>query len=385
MSKYLTLAKAANPILQRSLNSFRPGAFEIYARAISTGSVGEESVKYTKIMEMSDDTARSAAQKFSSAMVVESQNSNRARVIDLKKTPVLQTRAMDVELRKQDRFGQLIVTSSDDMVVRYGDCGVAPSASIKPKDLLKYSLAIPKRSLGVLDVKNHVPFLVEAQNPSESFAIATSNTIEVKEYDRKEIESRCSVDVELELHEDIARLLLIKMQERIFSDHRKQRFHEEMTLVIDKPTEHNISSGTYMNFERRKYGVDNTTESHYHPGDRRLEILTIGKEAGVTLNFCGISENPDERKDCEVRLEFPPNAMSTLKFPAYVHHKFHGDFICTSVHTADGPNIINALKQGTLPDGFLASATVFSATEENQRQWNLSLPTEGGASKSKGR
>jgi hypothetical protein len=168
--------------------------------------------------------------------------------------------------------------------------------------------------------------------------------------------------------EDVARVLHIKLQERIFTDNRKERFYEEVTSIVDKPTEHNKSSGTLMNFERVEFGVDKTTDSHYHPGDRRLHILTINKTAGVTLNFCGINENPDERKDCEVHLDFPKNSVMVLKFPAYTHHKFHGEFVCTSVHPRDGRNIIDALQSGTLSKGFLESATVFSSKEDSQEK-----------------
>jgi hypothetical protein len=49
-----------------------------------------------------------------------------------------------------------------------------------------------------------------------------------------------------------------------------------------------------------------------------------------------------------------------------------------SVHPREGKNLIEAVQSGTLPMGFLESATVFSATEENQKKWNNStMATDG--------
>jgi hypothetical protein len=144
-----------------------------------------------------------------------------------------------------------------------------------------------------------------------------------------------------------------------------------VTSIVDKPTHFNKSSGTLMNFEksfqRKSVSNTNTTGSHYHPGDRRLHILTTNKKAGATLNFCGINEDPTKRKDCEVRLVFPKNSLSVLKFPGFTHHKFHGEFVCMSVHPMVGHNIIDAVQSGTLLKGFLESATVFSPTTTTKK------------------
>ncbi len=368
------LTTKSKPLLRDLLNSSGPGFFEIYNRRFSTNRLPESKLaEYTHLAEMSDDISGHISRGLFEK-IKPSSSKTKARVIDLQNSSVMQTRALDLELTKEDRFGQLILTSQDDMLVKYGSHGIVPSESKKPTDLLVQSLFIPKKSFGVLDIRNHTSFLIEAKNPTASFALSIANTVDVVAYDRQNIESMCSIETCVELPEDLARRVHIKIQDRIFSDRTNERFYEEVTSVVDKPTHYNSSSGTLMNFERVKFGVDNTTDSHYHPGDRRLHIYTIGKEAGVTLNFCGIAEDPNHRKDCEVYISFPPNSLCVLKFPAYTHHKFHGDFAADSVHPLDGAHIIDAVKHGTLPHGFLESATVFSPTEENQKRWNLSLP-----------
>lgn len=358
-----------NPVLKDLLNTVSPGFSNIYSRHLSTSN-RNDLIDYTHMTEISGDDL----EKTASCLAKKIKINPRLPItrINLQDSQVMQTSLHDVELTESDRFGQILLASQEDILVHYGDTGISPSENVTPRDLLKYKFIVPKNSFGVLDIKNHTPFLIETKDATQSFALGASKLLNVVKYDLEEIKSRGSM-TSIELPESVSRMIHIKLQERIFSDRTNERFYQEMTAIADKPTESNTNSGTLMNFERLKFGIDNSTDLHYHPGDRRLHIFTIAKEAGVTLNFCGIAENPDKRKDCELRLDFPVNSMVVLKFPAYTHHKFHGDFACMSVHTMEGKNILNAVKMGTLPKGFLESATVFSP-KDNQDNWKMSIP-----------
>ncbi len=95
-----------------------------------------------------------------------------------------------------------------------------------------------------------------------------------------------------------------------------------------------------------------------------MVIFTTDKPSSATLNFCGISENPDEREDSKVHLKFEENSIMVLNFPHYTHHKFCGEFVCVSIHPNEGLNLIEALQSGNLSAGFLKTATIFSKTNQ---------------------
>jgi len=279
----------------------------------------------------------------------------------------------DIELTEADKFGQVIFASVSGAVLRYGDWGIAPSSSKKPVDLLKYDMEIPPESFGVINVKKHVPFLIDDKNRKDSLAI-TEVPIE-KVYDYEENIKRYSLNVLCPLTPDDARRLSLGLQSRIFHDYKKEDFYEETTSKVYQPTIYNKSSGTLMNFEDDE-NKSKTTATHYHPGERSLYIVTTSRSSGATLNFCGVAENPDLRKDCEVNLNFPKNSIVILNFPAFTHHKFHGNFVCVSVHPREGVNLIDALNSGKLTKGFLESATVFSVTDKTPEKWSLSFPEQ---------
>ena len=180
------------------------------------------------------------------------------------------------------------------------------------------------------------------------------------------------------LEPDDAKRLTLELQTKIYRDYKKENFYEEVTSRVYPPTTFNPSSGTLMSFEAVDINAQKgeATAMHYHPGQRSLHIITTNKAAGVTLNFCGIAENPDEREDSKVHLDFPNNSMIVLNFPPYAHHKFHGEFVCLSVHPREGKNLIEKLRSGDLEGGFLESATVFSKNNQDKDQWNVSSTVE---------
>ncbi len=365
MSKFII--KNFTSRLNYYLDRIKPGASVIYNRHFTTDF--SEPIKFTHVVNLPMD----ATSKLSEVLLPKYKKLNLLQSLDLKFPCVMQTRAMDVEVSEADKLGQFIIASKGDVTVHYGNTGISPSASAKPKDLLKYQLEIPRESLGVLETKHHTPFFIEARDPENTFVVVCSDTVKIPEYDVEEIKKRCSMNCKMELGEDLMNILSTLSRDRILNDPNRESFYEETTLVIRKPSFNLNSSATYMIFKDDE--IENSTSSHYHPGDRILEVFTTNKKSGVVLNFCGINENPENRKDCEVHLDFPPNSLITVEFPAYCHHKFYGDFVCVSIHPQDGPNIIDAVKRGTLPKGFLESATVFSSTEK-ESQWTLNAPQQ---------
>jgi len=288
--------------------------------------------------------------------------------LDLSNSTVVQFAKEDIEVSEADKIEEIAIIAGDNMTVHYGARGVAASANKSPRDLLKHSLIIPKRSTGVLTLLKHVPFLIEASDPHKSSAMAGSRLVKVPTHE--ENITRYSLTKVTDLPPETAKIITLRLQQAIFENKKNEYFYEEITSRVYPPSESNRSSGTLMNFENED---NHTTNTHYHPGERSLHVLTTNKASGVTLNFCGIGENPDNRKDCEVKLVFPKNSALILNFSPFTHHKFHGEFVCMSIHPREGDNLIQALESGVLPKGFLETATVFSKAVDDPQQesWHI--------------
>ena len=270
-------------------------------------------------------------------------------------------------LRSEDRYCSLLVFSGGESVVKYGKAGIAPSENVGVKDLLVFEKPIPK-GVTMLDIGHSVPFTISSERAKELFVINTSIDPLKEAPSHEENLKRYSLHTACDLPYDLSKRLSIEIQRKIFSDRDNEEFYQEMTSVVTPPTELLKSSATWMNFEQRQMDVLNSTDTHFHPGSRLLIIFTTSKKAGATLNFCGISESPEDRPDCEVKLKFEPNKIQVLHFGEEVHHRFEGDFVCLSIHPKDSDSIIKALKEGKLPEGFLERATIFSQSSKNQIQ-----------------
>lgn len=284
----------------------------------------------------------------------------------IKNKEVIKVSNNDIDIDSHDIFGAITLLSKDDITIRYGERGLEPSSGILPIDLLKKSLIIPANSFGVLHVQRHVPFLIDANIET---TIMESGDQFKKVLTFEENINKFSLLLLADLPHPVSKVISINLQKRIYEDEKKERFYEEMTSKVFLPDKSMDNSGTLMNFDYADEDIEKRTDHHYHPGDRVLLISSGNRESGVILNFCGVNENPKDRKDCEVKLNFKKNSLSILRFPAFTHHKFTGDFVCLSVHPKEGKNIIEAVQSGTLPKGFLESATVFSG-KENQ-PWNI--------------
>lgn len=331
-------------------------------------------ISFTEISKCNTETISELEKK----IVDDGTNRSKLRLV---KPEILRIKKDDIELSIGDRFGQILIASQEGLNVTFGERGISPHEYTNTEDLLSRKLDIPPKTLGVLNLQKHVPFRINGSYGNEAIALPLCEVERFPTY-RELLESGQLYRV-CELSEDDAKRVSLEVQRKIFADYSKEKFYEEVTSKINLPTEFFRSSGTLMNFESDDKKNDSTTASHYHPGERSLHIITTKKPAGVILNFCGISENPAERKDLEKTIVFPPNSFLTLNFPPYAHHKFYGDFVCNSVHTREGLKFIKAVQSGTLPGNFLDSATVFSgtktaeskpATELNQgKEWREAL------------
>jgi hypothetical protein len=372
-------ARANNPSIRSLLNSLYPGCGEIYTRRLAS-TKAKEPIVFIKMKTMLDDdetTFSVIKKKFS----FNAKNPNKRQDPNLFYPEVLRVVNEDIELTEEDRIGNIMLATKDDLEIHYGEKGIEASADRSPQKLLTKKKLITKDSFGVLEIEQGVPFQIRASNSVNVATLVRCHLMKVPTIE--ENVKRFSLDLISELPDDYGKKISIELQRRIFRDRNYENFYEEVTSKVFPPTEHVRSSGTLMNFERKQFGIDNTTDTHYHPGERVLLVFTTEKEAGVTLNFCGTEESPEDRKDCEVRKDFPRNSFLALTFPSYTHHKFHGEFVCLSIHPRDGQNIIDAVKSGTLPKGFLESATVFSKTKTEADKWEVSKSS--GEQKKQGR
>ena len=359
--------KKISNTLNLILNGAGHGYSSIYqSRLYSSEAEDNLPIQYTKIKSVEDT-------EIDNFLILPNklQKYPKGTLLDMKRRKVFQVANQDISISPEDKKGQLVVFSKDDINIKYGDRGVAASAFISPSGLLKKEYKIPAKSFGVIDIQEHVPFRIDTRD-EQSFVMSSSQLLEVPTYE--EGISRYSLSKIIEVPAETAKILSLNLQRTIYEDKNNEYFYEEVTSKQYPPTKYNRSSGTLMNFEKEEDESTKRTDSHYHPGERSLYIVTTNKSSGVTLNFCGIAESPDDRKDCEVALEFPKNSIVSLNFPPYTHHKFRGEFVCMSIHPREGVNLIESLENGTLPRGFLESATVFSS-KGDEENWKLSAPT----------
>lgn len=262
----------------------------------------------------------------------------------------------DIESSKKSKSGQILAFNfGKDTEFWYGDYGISTSnKNPRPQDLLQHKLILPRNYFTAIDIRKNTVFLHE--NHKDLFLIGNPEHIyEVLPYQEKIKQGFLTKIVEF--LPNVAESVHSEIKNQILRDPTKERFYEETTKPIIKPTNFNKSSQTLMDFSEKQ---EETTAMHYHPGERELIVFTTDKPSGVVLNFCGIMENPDEHPECKNELKFPPNSMVVLKFPPYTHHKFCGSFVCTSIHPREGKNIIEAVQSGNIKGGFLESATVMS-------------------------
>lgn len=361
-------AKKLSPVLNSLLRQIGPSFGAIYTKHFSSSVQKLSEIKFTSLKSIDPDDTDRFLEKLSSKV-------NSKNRIDISSSVYI-TSSDDIELFSEDKFGQIILVAKDDISVNYGEQGIAPSKDISPDQLLKKSIQIPRDHFGVLDIPHHTPFRIMAK-PQEVFALKACELKEVLDHENNI--QRYSLTKVVELPSETAKIISLRLEQSILENKKNEYFYEEITSRLYAPSNHNRSSGTLMSFDSD--GLDknekyNTTASRYNPGERSLYIITTHKPAGVTLNFCGIHEIPEERKDCEVNLKFSKNSLMVLNFPPHTHHKFDGEFVCISVHPREGGNLIEALESGLLPKGFLESSTVFSKTlDDEKEQWNLSEPT----------
>jgi hypothetical protein len=250
--------------------------------------------------------------------------------------------------------------------IKYGKEGFDTSNKIPhPEDLIEYEKEIPQDSLSLIKVANNTAFKIDG---NKKIAVIT-NPAEIYDalpHEKRKQECKCYVLIELD--KKTARKLYDSLVIKIHKNPKKEQFFEETTLPFLLPTAYIKSSQTLMHFSESQ---EDTTDMHYHSGERELIIITTDNPASAVLNVCGTNESPDEHPECDVKVNLKPNSISVLKFPPYTHHKFYGDFVCTSVHPREGQNFIKALNEGALGN-FLESNTVLSL-HSSKSESNLRL------------
>ena len=357
-------------LLKQVLNTVNPGSYQNYVRNFSRKLSGS-SLPLVDYVVIQNNKDRNDLLAVSSSI-----KGGKSSILDVKTPKVMQVAVQDVKTSQQDEFGSMLIESSSDVNIKYGDLGIMPSKSTSPSELLKHKCKIEAGTMGVLNIRQHVPFLISSEEPEKTVVLDLTELAEVLDHEKNK--NRYSMHTVCNLEPDDAKRLTLELQTKIYRDYKKENFYEEVTSRVYPPTTFNPSSGTLMSFEAVDINAQKgeATAMHYHPGQRSLHIITTNKAAGVTLNFCGIAENPDEREDSKVHLDFPNNSMIVLNFPPYAHHKFHGEFVCLSVHPREGKNLIEKLRSGDLEGGFLESATVFSKNNQDKDQWNVSSTVE---------
>ena len=358
--------KATTTLLDIALRKIGPGYGAIYAKRFSSSISAEPEILYTSLKQIPSHEIDTFAQNLSKRI-----NAKKRLRIDNK---VYQISSDDIEVSSEDKSGQMLVTSKDDFEIKYGKSGIAPSAITTPHGLLTKSIKIPKDEFGVVDITNHTPFSIVAEDPNKVLAIKVCDLQEVLEHE--ENIKKYSLTKVIDLPLETAKIISIRLQQAILENKKNEYFYKEITSKLYSPSKYNRSSGTLMSFDPDvESDSPESTSSHYHPGERSLYIVTTNKSAGVTLNFCGIHENPEDRPDCKVYVPFPKNSLIVVNFPPNTHHMFDGEFVCISIHPREGENLIEALESGILPAGFLESATIFSKTHgEQEGEWKSSKP-----------
>ena len=117
-------------------------------------------IRYTKIKEISNKDSEIFIKGLENKL-------SHLEKLDLKNPEVNLVRIDDIELKEEDKYGQIILISKDGAQIKYGKKGIAPSIEISPLGLLCYNLEIPANSFGILDIEKHVPFQIEG-NPKEN-------------------------------------------------------------------------------------------------------------------------------------------------------------------------------------------------------------------------
>ncbi len=371
------MARAARRIASRAeiaLRRVNPALGIMCARAISTAaSRFDDTIPVFQEVKVLGEDEDDYSQALDLLAKLEGKDGSILRLGD---PDPLQVAIEDID---NNRFGEVVVVSKKGLRLSYGERGVSASDRRTPRDLLTYEMELPERSIGTLLLPEHVPFSIDGEEGLAFAACALERVLP-----HRDNISRYSLHQIIEMPADTAKVVSIKLQERIFTSKDSEEFFEETTLPVKTPDVESTSSLTLMNFEKQEPGFDSTTDMHFHPGKRVLIVYTTGRSAGVTLNFCGVDENPDERKDSEVKLKFKPNSASVLTFPAFCHHKFEGAFDCASIHPRDGIGIIEALKEGRLTGGFLEGATTFSKTTTKiEEKWKMGFEIPGPISEEK--
>jgi len=344
----------SNP-LRSILSSFGPQCYPILTTIRSKSSKSGDPISFTPLEKISDE---SGLLKINETIAHVNKH-----IIPSQSKKI--TYFTNDDIGEESEYSPIIIGSVDDIAVHYGQEGIMPREHQTQQDMLTDTFNIQGGQIGILDVKRQVPLKLDMSERSVAISLG-----ELKNYPtHKENITRCSLYPlnDHPLPDKVSKSVTAKLRDRIHSDLDNEYFGNEITLPVYKPNESNKSSATLMDFDERGTGLQ-ASDTHYHPGERVLYIFTTDKPSGVSINLCGIKENPEDRKDCEINYEFPLNSIIILKFPSLAWHNFNGDFVCISNHSREGDNFIKAVQEGSLDKEFLASATTFIEEKDNKDQ-----------------
>lgn len=259
----------------------------------------------------------------------------------------------------KDDYGQIMCISSKDITVQYAKQGYKPKSKDDVNRMLNNQITLPKNTLMCLLIPSHTLFKI---NLGSDYFIKYGNNI-TQNISYTDIDKQYSLNTLLPLGNLEADNIFRLISQTINKDPNKEYFFDEITSKQVLPNNNLPTSITYMEFKEQE-----SSPTHYHPtGERMLFIINKNSQSGATLNFCGINEAPDACPETERKISFPQNTLSVLRFPAYTHHKFFGEFNCISIHPQEGKKLIEAIEQGGNQKGFLELATIISKKIDNQK------------------
>ena len=254
---------------------------------------------------------------------------------------------------------KIITSAKEPLIINYGKQGLSPNNSCpKPDNLLTDKLELPLGS-HIVSIPALTPFNFET-SCKQTLLMPVEGAYITNIPHVKHALNAMETQKLYEFEPRIAEMISAQLALEIFSNPHKQKFYEEDTSIKMVPSNENHSSGTLMRF-KGKQAAEDTTPTHFHPGERCLFIFTTEQPASATLSSCGIYENPNDASSPKRTLDFSPNSLHILRFPPYTHHKFHGEFLAFSVHPYETPDVIAKMYQAKDNEGgFLGMSTILS-------------------------
>ena len=158
--------------MKQTLSRIQPGLYYIQQR--NFGNLLDKS----RVLPLVDYSKISASGNMLWDNVIKSEIG-----LNLRDPEILQVKPEDIEISEKDQYGCILLISDEQVIVRYGEYGIAPSETKTAIDLLQHTLEIEPRTSGVLNIRKHVPFRIEALVPSKTVAMAMTKLFQFPDHD----------------------------------------------------------------------------------------------------------------------------------------------------------------------------------------------------------